>query len=536
MKLEKALVWGAVSSKAQDDLDVSIPQQLEAGEAWCQRNGVQVAEILRVPGFSRWYLDVEECARDMLAGGIDAFYRLMEHWKARDFDYLVVRDGDRFARTQSLHARVCEETVFRAGAKIVCTSNGMIYDEGNVAEFIALGGLMAAREIQTIRARYQRGMKARAEEGLFTGKKPFWTHLAIEDKSSKRGKRLIVDESKRAIFDAIAELFLAGHGYDNIAIELNNLGLRINGRTFSLGEIRHFLFNPIVWGHSARRWHKTAPGSRSSVIAHHGLWALDKAYEVYAPPPPEAEITRDVIPPVYEGELADQIKSEMLRRTQLHGNSKPRTTRKFTGLFQCAHCGGLLTYYISPYNVGLRCKWQFHKEMPCPNRQYMKESVLQAFLHQLLAAALSAGKDELFEDEQSDPAITQKKIADLEIDLKAQDRLIRNLVRLQATEESPHLQAIRAEELQRAALEFTNLEKALEAKREQAFLKSKSKFAKPPMSRIREVTLAKFWQLENREINQTLHALMGTRKVIINKEGDFLGVAERLHKNKRDKS
>jgi hypothetical protein len=76
-----------------------------------------------VPGHSRRYIDFHVLASDAAQGGIDAFYRLRQHWEARDFDVLIVRDGERFACTQALHAYVVERTI-TVGARIYSLQDG----------------------------------------------------------------------------------------------------------------------------------------------------------------------------------------------------------------------------------------------------------------------------------------------------------------------------------------------------------------------------------------------------------------------------
>ena len=97
----RAIIWCAVSTKGQavEEKD-SLPTQEADARAKCDAEGWEVVDVLKVPGHSRNYIDIHECARDMRKNGIDAFDKLIRHWEDRDFDVLVARDGDRFARTQ----------------------------------------------------------------------------------------------------------------------------------------------------------------------------------------------------------------------------------------------------------------------------------------------------------------------------------------------------------------------------------------------------------------------------------------------------
>src|SRR5258708_28583828 len=114
----RAVIWAAVSTKEQTQDKDSLPNQIEAGKALCVANDWQLIRTLEVPGFSRDYFDIQECADDMAKEGITAFKELLTLWDQRAFDILIVRGADRFARTQALHSRVVEYTVRIVKARI----------------------------------------------------------------------------------------------------------------------------------------------------------------------------------------------------------------------------------------------------------------------------------------------------------------------------------------------------------------------------------------------------------------------------------
>lgn len=101
----RCIIWCAVSSRAQNEPDkISLSQQEADACALAEGNGWQILDVLKVPGHSRRYVDFHELASDAAKQGVDAFHRLLSHWEAQDFDVMIVRDGDRFTRTQALHA------------------------------------------------------------------------------------------------------------------------------------------------------------------------------------------------------------------------------------------------------------------------------------------------------------------------------------------------------------------------------------------------------------------------------------------------
>src|SRR5690349_16627532 len=103
----RALGWLAVSTAEQaKDEKESIPaQKRDIGEV-CKDRGWTLVDMLEVPGFSRNYLTLREFADEALKEGIDAGIKLEAHLQARDFDVFVVRDGDRFGRSQALFAYI----------------------------------------------------------------------------------------------------------------------------------------------------------------------------------------------------------------------------------------------------------------------------------------------------------------------------------------------------------------------------------------------------------------------------------------------
>lgn len=161
----RALIWCAVSSRAQNEPDkISLPQQEADARALCASSDWQIVDVLRVPGHSRRYIDFHELAADAAKEGIDAFYRLLAHWEARDFDILIVRDGERFARTQALHAYVVERTI-TIGAGIYSLVDGWV-DERNHRMWIAMAGYKAAGDIDRLVKARNDAITVRAQRGL----------------------------------------------------------------------------------------------------------------------------------------------------------------------------------------------------------------------------------------------------------------------------------------------------------------------------------------------------------------------------------
>lgn len=205
----RCLIWCAVSSRAQNKPDkISLPQQEAKSRALAEENGWRIVDVLSVPGHSRRYIDFHELAEDAAQKDIDAFYRLDQHWNARDFDVLIVLDGNRFARTQALHAYITEKTI-EMDARIFSLIDGWV-DKQNYRMWIAMNGYKSAGEIDRFVRERDAAMDARAAKGLPVSSRVIFSHKVIRDPNSGKAIRLEVDESKRRLWDDLAILILEG--------------------------------------------------------------------------------------------------------------------------------------------------------------------------------------------------------------------------------------------------------------------------------------------------------------------------------------
>lgn len=248
----RAVLWCAVSTRPQagEDKNSLGTQESDQREA-CERLGLDVIDVLSVPGHSRRYYDIETLARDARREGIDAFDRLMQHWAVRDFDVLVVRDGDRFARTQSLHARVVEETI-EGGARIYSLADGWV-DGSNYRMWGAMNGYRAASDVDSLVKKHHAGMKARVARGLPVRTPPLFHKTLWEN---GKAIRLEVDEDKRALSLALAEALLDGVPWLRLSEFVAYLG-HLNPKTnkpYSPNTFYVALYSPNTWGHSALQY------------------------------------------------------------------------------------------------------------------------------------------------------------------------------------------------------------------------------------------------------------------------------------------
>ncbi|MBK8022302.1 MAG: recombinase family protein [Chloroflexi bacterium] len=320
MAATRAAIWCAVSTRAQNEPEkVSLPQQEELARLHAQKSGWHVVDLMKVPGHSRRYIDFHELAADAAKEGIDAFYRLKGHWEARDIDVLIIRDGDRFARTQALHAYITEQ-IIKSGASIFSLADGEI-DERNYRMWIAMSGFKAAGEIDRLVKARKTAMTELARRGLPTTSRIPMSHRVIRDEKTGKVARLEVDERKRRLWDDLALLILEGVAWASIEDVLYRRFGHVseNGKPYYPNQMYRLLMKPIFWGHMAR-FHNSKESANGFKL---GRWIYDES----EPAPPGAIIFRNTHEAVWTGDLSVRVRQEIDRRSShIRGKARPQTT------------------------------------------------------------------------------------------------------------------------------------------------------------------------------------------------------------------
>ncbi len=509
----RAVIWCAVSTKEQaaEDKD-SLDAQERDSRALAEREAMRVIEVLRVPGHSRRYVDIYECARDMAGHGLNAFNRLLQLWETKAFDVLVCRDADRFARTQTLHSYVVERTI-EIGARIYSLNDGWI-DESNYRMWIAMGGYKAASHIDGLVKARQMGMAKRMERGLNGGTGIPLTHRTIRAENGK-ALRLELREEMRRTMDDAAELLLDGVGWKAFAIELYNRYGHVNPETnkpYHDNMFYRLFHNPIAWGFAAKGYKYK-----------YGLWAFDEN----EPLPPGVIVNRHPnppIPPVWTGETAELIKAELRRRAiVVKGRARSNGQYKFTGLLVCSSCGrrmAIETASSKRPHIYWRCSSHTYRHYKlgqvCENRLLLRdtkaEEQIDAFLERLLLlkrpdwSALSSTDDA--------DARNRARLVQLECDIVSLKAEINTLITRQA-KAPDNVQELYAEQITEASQRLTILHSDLQRTAIEVEPLSVSQARQLAYETLVEMGLDDFWQLPPHEINQTLHRLMGRYRFVV---------------------
>ncbi|MBZ0302018.1 MAG: recombinase family protein [Anaerolineae bacterium] len=518
----KAIIWIAVSTKAQaEEEKISLPQQEADARALCARENYQIIDILRVPGHSRHYIDIHECNRDMLAQGINAFDRLMRHWEAQDFDVLVVRDSERFARTQTLHAHVVESTIM-SGGHIYSLTDGPI-DDTNYDMFIALGGYKSAGDVKRLVKRRKEAMRERAKKGLPTSSGVPMSHKLIRD---ERGKpvRLVVDESKRRLWDDLVTVLLEGIGWRDIEKELYKRFGHANerGEPWHTNRMYALLTNPTFWGHSAQHYRL------EKRFANIGDWIFEPGHEI----PPGVTIHYNTHEAVYEEEQREKVKAEFRRRQGMVGGMRPRNTHRFSGLVVCGECG----YYLITSNTGtggktwgLRCMSHYNQSATrpdCPQNRWIREEYIQEYLHMHIREIVETGNwSALFEETPAVPN-NGRALQQIETEIASLENEIGIMIVQQARQTTQTLHDLFQTQIDRAG-ERLEILKARQT--ELCLTESQQQYERQHSQRaleqILQIGLPNFWGLPSHEQQGLLLQLMGNRRLVA-KDGVIVGTAE----------
>ncbi len=306
----RAISWESVSTVSQthEDKD-SLPKQHENNLALIQSNGWTLVDTLVVPGHSRDYIDFHDAKRDMERAGIFAFTKLEAHWLAKDFDVLVVRDGSRFARTQALHAYVTARTIVEAEARIYTFSSGWV-DKQTYVGWSALDGFRVQSEMTEMRRRNQEGMNKLFQRGLPSSASVPDSHQVLRDTAGKVSQ-VVVNPQRIQEFQHLAELVLSGMPYGKIEQAMFDQYGYANAlnEPYQPKYYWRLLSSPVFWGHMARHYKHR----------ERGPWVR----EAGNPIPDKVQVNYNVVPSVYEGDLAERVKAEMSRREQTRGSHRP---------------------------------------------------------------------------------------------------------------------------------------------------------------------------------------------------------------------
>lgn len=508
---KRAVIWKAVSSERQAHEDkVSLVEQERLAREWCDDNDYQVVRILEVPGYSRRESDIISALEEFARKGIYAYHDLRLMWMNHEFDILVGYSHDRFGRSNTLHSWVVENTIMN-GKEIYLLADGGYVDADDFRYKLAIGGMMAATPVDRLIKASAAAKDKLISKGLPTGATIPLSHRLVRDPETGKAVRLELNDDLRQLFDDLAELFLEGVAYNYLSRELFNRfghGIR-KGKPYRANHFFDLLWTPTFWGHMARRYTSSSENGNMR-----GAWVFDETVE----PPINVLIARNVVPSVYTGDLADEIKAEMYRRMDMTGKRNPHDTYRFAGLFVCGACGTPMSTRSKPVygRVGLRCSAVYNRtaKIHCDQRLMMPHRKLQAAMENLLEQLVIGASPAIFStiDTPTEDPKRIKELKERQVKLEAQIlALIQEQASAPETARALYRQQIEqySMQLERVNEDLLNLQRKLEE------TEYRSREEIRTVEELKSLTLECFWNLPDREINQWLRRLMGKRKFVV---------------------
>ena len=368
-----------------------------------------------------------------------------------------------------------------------------------------------------------KAITARAQRGLPVSSRIPISHKLVRDPVNGRGIRLEVSEEKRRLWDDLAELILAGISWSLIDQELYQRYGHVSdsGKPYYAHYMYRLVMKPLFWGHVAR--------NHCSLSSKNGLKYGNWIFDASVPIPEGSTMFRDTHPPVWTGELADRIKTELKRRSEIvRGSSDPERTHRFSGLGICAECGSFLATFVSGGYRGLVCPASKAKNPPkfppCNNRGVMNERKVIARMNVYLKQMLESHSIEVFQTDEEQHNNTKRRLEALHADINLAEEQARILIR-QQSKAGEALQALYEEELTQVNSRLHNMRSTYLGMQSQVISEYQTTAIQAmTLKELAILTLDAFWKQESRYINQVLHRLMGKHRIQLLK-GDIIGVA-----------
>lgn len=401
----RAALFAAVSKHDQViDEKVSIPSQIADGRALAEARGWSIVRQYVIPGHSRYYINLDEMIDDMVQRGFTDYRDLRDDWQHQRFDRLIIRTGDRLARTPALIGTVIESIVRVGGANIV-QLQGIEIDGQNYPGVIAMLSWQIGQFMISKNEGADKGLDKRMERGLPMSQAPL-THKVVRDDKGK-AVSVYTTEDQRRLLDRLAALLLARPrlSIDRITQMLAEDGFTNpkTGKQFTKQAIWQTFYSPFTWGHSARHF-----GSK------YGHWG----YDLDLPVPAGVKILRNTHEAIWVGDQAEQIIEE-LRARRLQGSSRaPLAVTRFTSLLVCSECQSRLVPFTTHKRLatGLSKRYVYftcpahYRGIECLGNPQLKEPEIWLWLDRRLREVLEVeeGIDLLLaEDSESGELVTE---------------------------------------------------------------------------------------------------------------------------------
>lgn len=501
----KALVWAAVSTidQAEDD-KFSLDAQIADSRAIAEKNDWHIIDEIRIEGHSRNYRTLDKLAAEARKNGEQGFDRLIQHLGTCDFDILVCRDANRFARKASLLYEIVDTILEDCKARIYSLSDGMV-DESNADMWLMVKGYEIRKQMNWISKELLRGrQKLVDDKGLPAGSSVVWSHYIVRDANHK-AVALVPDPAKRLIIEDAARVVLTRISWLKVEVELfKQFGHGKNGRPFAPYFFYHLFYNPWFWGDAARNFKNPDVPNRQ----RKGIWIIDPS----VPMPEGVVIHRAVNPPALDGELALKLKAELIRRMTFRPKSHNQTY-PFSGLLVCQQCGFTMVHDDHHRAESYKCQSKyFARSRPgCTRTSSIRSSDVQAWLSAALTHMLETDEALYFIDDTRPETDLLAQLDDQYGKLQEQ---IRRLIDKQAAAPA-NLEAFYEDSLRALSAELQIVDARIAELSREAQRNNPVSIQQAFNELSAYGTVENFWQADSGLINQLLHRLLGKRRLVV---------------------
>lgn len=503
----KALIWAAVSTIEQaDDDKFSLDVQIADAQAIADKNGWKIVDVIRIEGHSRNYRTLAKLAAAARSKHESGFDRLIAHLDACDFDVLICRDANRFARKASLLYEIVDTILEDCSARIYSLADGWVNTD-NADMWLMVKGYEIRKQMKWISNELVKGRHNLVDEqGFPLSSSVVWSHKKVRDEKLKV-VQFVPDETKTPIIEDAARLVIGRMGWNDIEERLfEDFGHGRNGKPFNRFFFYNLFHNPWFWGDAARNYNnpKSERGFRR--------WRIDPTY----PAPEGVIIRRAVNPPAITGELAILLKAELFRRMHFRPRQHNRVHR-FSGLLVCHRCGTGLVFSGAKNHRSYICQSKYLTRLAvrCERYWHINEKVVQTWLSTALQLAIDQHNPFYFV-QPSDTTTEEpfNRIAQLQLQAATIEKQVRRLIEKQSAAPDA-VAALYDEQIHGFGKQLETVQQRIEDETRQAFRYNVADIE----SAYRELTtyqsVEAFFEADDGIINQLLHRLLGNRRLTI---------------------
>ena len=377
----KAAIYARVSTTRQADNDLSIPDQVNQLRAWAASNGYIIVEEYIELGASGTD-DKRPVFQDMINDASQ---------KPKKFDVILIHSLSRFFRNV-IEFGVYEQRLNKNKVKVISITQLTTDDSSGEMMRIVFSTFDQYNSKENSK-HTSRAMKQNALQGYFNGSKPPYGYDSISTEVNgshgRKKKKLAINPNEAQIVTMVYEAYLYGiegkqMGCKEIAIHLNQMGMRMRGNDFTMQKIHKILSDTLYNG----EYHFNVIDSKTG----------EKR-------PPE-EWIKTTIPAIIDASMFESVRHKRHARSPDQVPASRLVSKTLlTGLLRCGECNHFMTLVTGKsgryryYKCGNRCA---KGNAACSSKNLSMESTNDLVLNELA--------DKVFAPERLQTLVTEFRV------------------------------------------------------------------------------------------------------------------------------